>query len=877
MAARISRFTPGLTPRDQLEGIFVARQPLLDDLVDRVRRAVDSVSRQHTLIVGPRGSGKTHLLALTYYRVLDLIKDGARVQVARLPEDPWTIGSYARLLTAILQALPPQKPDQPDLLSATVSPAELEHRLAQRHAADGVIVVIVENLDEIFRQITPDGQRALRHFLQTSPTLLLLASTPALDRSLTDQTSPFYNYFSTLRLEPLEVDQALDLVRRLARGRDDAALEQVLGEKAATARFQAIEHLAGGQPRLWVTFGQILTPAGIRRLADTLLESFDDLTPYYQDRLRSLSGDQRLVVAELATADRPLHVQDIARRLGKPQNGVAARITELRDLGWVEKVTTPWDHLLDGRRSYYELAEPLARLAFQVKESWGEPIRLIVEFLSYWFDPDDAAGWRGDPDPYMTELVEVFDRDPEVRVVRQLTRLPESKVPDVELLGQIDDALAAVGAGDAELILALPTAVRVALEHRCRPGGDAFAGSPPETEGTPDTRPDDATRVAGLPPDNQSVEPTAVLELPPANQPAERLPVADSRSEVLSGPPAPKDDSGRNVPWEQPTSLAELRREIHRAAMEQMGWVPREPQSSDWIARAENLATATGADPAALTVWAEWLARGWRFDQVHAVGALIPADHLVIEDWRVALGQALRSAGRYRDALALDQQVVMDRERLLGPDHRDTLRSRYDLATDFTNLGRHDEALALDQQTLADRERVLEPDDPDILRSRLGLATDYAYLGHHDEALALRRQTLADSERVLGPDHPDTLGSRHGLAIDYSRLGRHDEALTLDQQTLADRERVLGPDHPDALGSRHNLAIDYSDLGRYDEALTLDRQTLADRQRVLGPDHPATLSSRHNLAIDYRNLGRFDEARAVEERRDRPNGSDPVI
>ena len=40
----------------------------------------------------------------------------------------------------------------------------------------------------------------------------------------------------------------------------------------------------------------------------------------------------------------------------------------------------------------------------------------------------------------------------------------------------------------------------------------------------------------------------------------------------------------------------------------------------------------------------------------------------------------LRSAGRHQEAIALDEQTLTDRERVLGPDHPHTLHSRNNLA-----------------------------------------------------------------------------------------------------------------------------------------------------------------------------------------------------
>ena len=119
------------------------------------------------------------------------------------------------------------------------------------------------------------------------------------------------------------------------------------------------------------------------------------------------------------------------------------------------------------------------------------------------------------------------------------------------------------------------------------------------------------------------------------------------------------------------------------------------------------------------------------------------------------------------------------------------------------------QAIAVGEPLLADRERVLGPDHPDTLASRNNLTEAYRDAGRAAEAIPLHERTLADRERVLGPDHPDTLNSRSNLAAAYQAAGRAAEAIPLHERTLADRERVLGPDHPDTLNSRNNLAAAY--------------------------------------------------------------------
>ena len=112
------------------------------------------------------------------------------------------------------------------------------------------------------------------------------------------------------------------------------------------------------------------------------------------------------------------------------------------------------------------------------------------------------------------------------------------------------------------------------------------------------------------------------------------------------------------------------------------------------------------------------------------------------------------------------------------------------------------QSIVIGERLVAASERVLGPDHPDTLSSRRNLAIGYRAVGRVDEAVSLDEQTLAASERVLGPDHPDILNSRHGLAVAYRAVGRVDEAITLHEQNLAAFEHLLGPDHPNILASR---------------------------------------------------------------------------
>jgi hypothetical protein len=233
-------------------------------------------------------------------------------------------------------------------------------------------------------------------------------------------------------------------------------------------------------------------------------------------------------------------------------------------------------------------------------------------------------------------------------------------------------------------------------------------------------------------------------------------------------------------------------------------------------------------------------------------------DHPDTLSARNSLAVAYRAAGRAADAIRMHEKTLAAREQVRGPDHPSTLSSRNNLAVAYRAAGRAADAAALHEQVLAVRERVLGPDHPDTRASRSKLAAAYRATGRVADAIPLYEQVLATLERLRGSGHLSTLGPRSDLANAYRAAGRTAEAIALHEQVLAVRERVLGLHHPDTLASRNNLAVAYRAAGRTADAVALHEQVLAVRKRVLGPDHPDTLSSRDNLTASYQAAGQDD-------------------
>jgi len=453
----VVHFTPSLLDGETLDRLFVHRHDLLDDAVSRIEAAARGDERRHRLFVGPRGAGKTHLISLIHHRA---VTAGLPVRLSWLTEDPWEIETYDDLLDQIVENL-------------DVDPNGVTSEAAILKAAP--VVVLLENLDQILAAIGSAGQRRLRALLENERPLLIIATSTRLSDDLLSQAEPFYGFFDTVELKPFTVEQARDMLARIADVTGNDSLGSVMSASEAPARLATIAQLAGGQPRIWTLLGTGLASAGIDDMVEMLISRFDDLTPYYQEQLARLSPSERRAVRRLADADRPLTVRDLASAMGMDQKSVAKTVSDLRKRGWVRKYESILTRHLDGRLSYYELAEPLARIAFQIKASRGAPVKLVVDFLAIWFEAtqlDSLSPVEAMVSTYLaaarhaqgsifdiSRLLATSDKfDAEALRARATELLP--------IFEELDDALAASSRLDSTRLLALPAVVAETIAHR---------------------------------------------------------------------------------------------------------------------------------------------------------------------------------------------------------------------------------------------------------------------------------------------------------------------------------------------------------------------------------------------------------------------------
>jgi len=211
-----------------------------------------------------------------------------------------------------------------------------------------------------------------------------MASTQRLFEDVKSREKPFFGFFSPIHLDPLSVDDAVELLRRVALNRSASELVSFLDSADGRSRVRALHHLAGGNHRIYVALSSFITRESLDDLIGPFQRLADELTPYYQERLRWLSPQQRQIVEYLCSQDRPCMPKQIARHLMAAENTVSGQLKKLLEIGYLLRSER-------GRESLYELAEPLMRLANEVKDQQRSPLQMLLKFLRVWYCPEDRT------------------------------------------------------------------------------------------------------------------------------------------------------------------------------------------------------------------------------------------------------------------------------------------------------------------------------------------------------------------------------------------------------------------------------------------------------------------------------------------------------
>ena len=221
----------------------------------------------------------------------------------------------------------------------------------------------------------------------------MVATAQNLSNDLKSKRRAFYGFFEIDNLDKLSLDEATNLLTKIAQLQKDSELNKFIRSQTGRDRIKAIHHLAGGNHRVYIIFSQFLTRDSLDDLVKPVMQTLDELTPYYQARMQWLSPQQRKIVELLCDRRHAVPVKEIAQRCFISHQTASSQLKDLLNKGYVVKET-------QGRESFYELLEPLMRICLETKKQRGKPIKLFIDFLRIWYTKQELGKNKDAIDSY---------------------------------------------------------------------------------------------------------------------------------------------------------------------------------------------------------------------------------------------------------------------------------------------------------------------------------------------------------------------------------------------------------------------------------------------------------------------------------------------
>lgn len=389
-------YNPHLLGRHDLIETFVARQPLLDELLEDLRRG----GGQHHLLIGNRGSGKTTLLLRLAAAIEDDPRLGKTCIPLRFPEEQYNVAQPSDFWMNAIDALIDALERRGDRAAANrlearlveLEPLEEDVRAKQSLAvlerwarqARRLIVLLVDNLDLVLDRLA-DSLWELREALSVDNGLVIIGASSKFLEEAIDYQSPFYEFFHPHELGPLSEDEARSVVLSLARRACTPRVAEVLDKDPG--RFKALYVLTGGTPRTLALLHTVLaldTGDRVERDLDGLL---DQLTPYYKARFDDLAPQSQLVVDKVALHWHPITAAECQAATHLDINTVSAQLNRLVKNGLLSKVSLPGPKKLG-----FQLTERFFNIWYLMRASRRLRRRLswFVEFLRIFYGEQDV-------------------------------------------------------------------------------------------------------------------------------------------------------------------------------------------------------------------------------------------------------------------------------------------------------------------------------------------------------------------------------------------------------------------------------------------------------------------------------------------------------
>lgn len=413
------------------------RWHILNTILQEMDIKKEASPKQHWMIIGPRGIGKSHLTTLLYHKVKDNKKLSRKWIPVLFPEELKRESTLTKFLERTLNEIILEYEKTPAKYSIT---QELRQKIKEvkeapiPERADNFfslitwfyretgkhILLLTENLQQLLgKRFQLIEQKKLRAFLQTSDAVLIIGTATTVFNALHDHSHPFYHFFHVRRLKDLEFEDMKTLITNILFQKEKNGIKIDLTN--GYPRLKALHSFAGGNPRMAVFLADILSTEVPGEMIEIMDRTLDELTPYFQSISEGIPNHLEEVLNTLAAFEPAQSPAEIAQYIEIPQATTRKYLKQLKDDGFVRIAFSK------GKSNYYCLNEYLYRTWFQMRDSsHREETRWLLELLLLVYSKEELLQEKNRLDEFKSrdkmaflykklieQAVEFIDRHPE--------------------------------------------------------------------------------------------------------------------------------------------------------------------------------------------------------------------------------------------------------------------------------------------------------------------------------------------------------------------------------------------------------------------------------------------------------------------------------
>ena len=293
--------------------LLLEGETLLEDILKRIEDQTHKSSIQHFILIGPRGIGKTNLMQMIKYSILDSSKMKDNWLPVVFSEEDFEIYGIRSFFEKIIGLIIEESPsgsflgefNENRLLEDDKIAIEKSMVMIQKLSDNQKkqFIVFVDNLDGLLMEQLPDdlAVKKLRKFLTTSNSILLFGGAVKVFDEILSYNEPLFSHFAPLELNPLDYKTIEAFIKE--RAKYEGKKDMLNNFNKFRSKIKAVSDLTGGNPRLILILYEIISEKEFDAAAEILMGVLDDMTSYYQDILKNLPAKERKVLDTIMRSD----------------------------------------------------------------------------------------------------------------------------------------------------------------------------------------------------------------------------------------------------------------------------------------------------------------------------------------------------------------------------------------------------------------------------------------------------------------------------------------------------------------------------------------------------------------------------------------------